>query len=183
MHRGFNGSDQSIIKRSLWLGGVLLVQVSIWTTLAYAQSLTNTVKAFGLIGTWADDCNQNPSPANQHAIFSITTGGAIQLRDDFGPDYEDMVYSIVDAKRIGQFRMSMRQLLMNDDRIALDTVLLKTKDKIRVWSSRGTDGTVLVDDGSMPVANGQETGWLVRCDFRRAGDPGSGADRRKTPKG
>jgi hypothetical protein len=139
-------------------------------TFASAQSPTNAVKEFGLFGTWAGDCRANPSPANQYASFSVTSRGTIHLRNDFGPDYGDMVYRIVDARRIGQFQISLRQLLMTDDQVALDTVMMKAKDRIRIWSSRGADGSEYVQDGLVPAANNHETGWMERCDTRRAGD-------------
>jgi hypothetical protein len=139
-------------------------------TFASAQSPTNAVKEFGLFGIWAGDCNANPSPANQYASFSVTSRGTIHLRNEFGPDYGDMVYRIVDAKRINQFQISLRQLLMTDDQVALDTVMLKAKDRIRIWSSRGADGSEYVQDGLVPAANNHETGWMERCDTRRAGD-------------
>jgi hypothetical protein len=133
-----------------------------------SQSPASAVEEFGLFGIWADDCRLAPSPSNQYASFSVTSGGIIQLHNDFGPDYGDMLYRIVNAKRIGQFRISLRQLLTTDDQIALDNVLLKSYDRIRVWSSRGADGSEYVQDGLIPSANDRETGWMARCDTRSA---------------
>ena len=76
----------------------------------------------------------------------------------------------LDARRIGQFQISLRQLLMTDDQVALDTVMMKAKDRIRIWSSRGADGSEYVQDGLVPAANNHETGWMERCDTRRAGN-------------
>ena len=163
----------SAARRSMRLASAILVQFLLATTFASAQSPASAVKEFGLFGTWADDCRANPGPANQYASFSITSRGTIQLRNDFGPDYGDMVYRIVDAKRIGQFRISLRQLLTTDDQVALDTVMLKAKDRIRIWSSRGADGSQYVHDGLIPAANNHETGWMERCDTRWASNPGS----------
>jgi hypothetical protein len=109
-------------------------------TFAFAQSAANTVEEFGLFGIWADDCKSGPSPSNQYASFSVTSRGIIQLHNDFGPDYGDMLYRIVGAKRIGKFRIWLRQLLITDDQVALDIVMLKSYDRTRVWSSRGADG-------------------------------------------
>jgi hypothetical protein len=79
-----------------------------------------------------------------------------------------MLYRIVDVKPIGRFWISLRQLLMTDDQVALDIVMLKSNDRIRVWSSRGADGTEYVQDGRIPAANNRETGWMERCDTRLA---------------
>jgi hypothetical protein len=147
------------------------VQLLLLTGFANAQSAANVVAEFGLFGTWAIDCRQPPSPANAYANFSLTSQGAIELRDDFGPDFDDMIYRIVDAKRIGQFRLSLRQLLTTDDQIVLDTVMLRAAGRIRNWSSRLADGSsILVEDGIIPLAREQETGWMTRCDVRGAGN-------------
>jgi hypothetical protein len=114
---------------------IILIQFILLTTSAIAQSPTGAIKEFGLFGIWTDDCKADPSAANQNASFSVTSRGVAQLRNDFGPDYDNMLYRIVDAKRIRQFRISLRQLLTTDDQIVLDIVMLKAKD--RVWSSRG----------------------------------------------
>lgn len=134
--------------------------------LAQAQSPVTFVKEFGLFGTWAGDCSAQPSPKNPYVIFSVTSRGHVELRSDFGSSYDDMIYRIVDARPIGHFRLSLRQLLVTDDRIALNTVMMRANDKIRLWSSRGDDGSVLVEDGEVRAVNGSETGWMERCDTK-----------------
>jgi hypothetical protein len=150
---------------------IVVVQLVLLTSFANAQSSVAAVKEFGLFGTWALDCSQPPSPANAYVSFSLTTEGTVELRDSFGPDYDEMVYRVVDARRIGAFRLAMRQILTTDDRIMLETQTLRTRDRIRNWFSRFSDGSgTLVEDGRMPAIDGRETGWLIRCDMRRAGD-------------
>src|SRR5271170_3181702 len=146
------------------------VQYSVLSAFAFAQLPTGAVEEFGLLGIWADDCRSGAGPSNQYASFSVTSRRIIQLHNDFGPDYGDMLYRIVDAKRISQFRISLRQLLTTDDQVALDVVLLKSNDRIRVWSSRGADGSEYVQDGLIPAANNRETGWMERCYTRSAGN-------------
>lgn len=139
-------------------------QLFMSTVLANAQSAKAVVEEFGLMGTWARHCDAVASPANEYAIFSVTSSGMIQLRNDFGPDYDDMRYRILDAQHVGYYRLSMRQLLVTDDNIVLDVVMLKASNRIRIWSSRGSDGHVYVEDGQLPSAQDKETGWMVRCD-------------------
>jgi hypothetical protein len=171
--RSMDSAARSAAYSAVYLAAAIVFVQLLSATFASAQSPTNAVKEFGLFGTWAGDCNANPSPANQYASFSVTSRGTIHLRNDFGPDYGDMVYRIVDARRIGQFQISLRQLLMTDDQVALDTVMMKAKDRIRIWSSRGADGSEYVQDGLVPAANNHETGWMERCDTRRAGNLGA----------
>jgi hypothetical protein len=160
----------SAIRRPMSLALAIFVQFAFWVAPASAQLLASDIREFGLFGIWADDCNANPGPSNQYASFSITSRGTIMLRNDFGPDYGDMIYRIVDARRIGQFKISLRQLLTTDDRVALDTVMLKAKDKVRIWSSRGADGSEYLQDGRISAANNHETGWMEHCNTRWAGD-------------
>jgi hypothetical protein len=153
-----------VFRCCLWLVSLLLVQPAFWTTFAKAQSPASIVKEFDLLGIWADDCRAPSSPANQYATFSLTSRGHVELRNEFGPDYDEMVYRIVGARRLSHFRLSLRQLLTTDDHLALNTVMMKANGRIRVWSSHGSDGIALVEDGMMPTANDRETGWMTRCD-------------------
>jgi hypothetical protein len=136
--------------------------------LAPAQSPNGAIKDFGLLGTWADNCNRQPGPSNQHATFSVTSRGSVLLRNDFGPSYGDMIYRVVEAARLSQFRLSLRQVLTTDSGVVLDTVMLRANAKVRIWSSRGADGREYVEDGLVPSANNRETGWMERCDMRSA---------------
>jgi hypothetical protein len=153
-----------------WLAFLVLLQSLLWTTVGGAQSPASVIKEFGLLGTWADDCSARPGQANQYTIFSLTSRGNIELRSDFGPDYDQMVYRIVDAQRLSHFRLALRQLLTSDDQIVLNVVVMKASDRIRIWSSAGPDGSIFVEDGTIPSANGRETGWMVRCDVRWTGN-------------
>jgi hypothetical protein len=156
------------ISRRVGLAPAAFVAVIVAAGLACAQSANGAVKEFGLIGTWADNCNARPGPANQHATFSVTARGTVLLRNDFGPDYGDMIYRVLEATRISQFRISLRQVLTTDGEVALDTVMLKANAKVRIWSSHGVDGRQYVEDGLVPSANNRETGWMERCDMRSA---------------
>jgi hypothetical protein len=143
-----------------------------------AQSPTSAVEEFGLMGAWAIDCMHSPSPRNEHSVFSVTSIGTVQLRNDFGIDYDEMVYRIVDARRVSPDMVALRQVLTTDPGVVLDVVMLKVDDKIRIWSSRGNDGKALVREGAIPSTNGQQTRWALRCQGRWTDDP---ATDRKEP--
>jgi hypothetical protein len=150
------------------LATISFAAVIVAAGVACAQSPNGAVKEFGLIGTWADNCNAQPGPSNQHATFSVTGRGTVLLRNDFGRNYGDMIYRVVEATRLSQFRISLRQVLTTDSEVALDTVMLKANAKVRIWSSHGIDGRQYVEDGLVPSANNRETGWMERCDMRSA---------------
>jgi hypothetical protein len=137
---------------------------------ANAQPAANAVQEFGLLGAWAIECSQLPSPQNEHTTFTIADTGGVRLRNDFGRDYDEMVYRVTSAKRVGADKVALRQVLMADSRIVLDTVILKNDDRVRVWSSHGLDGLALVSEGTIPGTNGHETRWAWRCQGRWTGD-------------
>src|SRR5215470_10589997 len=116
----FDTVIQSTNRQRRLLAFFVLVQSSLWTTFACAQSPASTMKEFGLFGTWADDCGAAPSPANQYASFSLTSRGNIELRNDFGPDYDEMLHRIVDAQRLSHFGLALHQLLTSDDQVVLN---------------------------------------------------------------
>jgi hypothetical protein len=129
--------------RLIRVASAILGQFIMSITFAFAQSATSTIEEFGLFGVWADDCRSGPSPSNQHASFSVTSRSIIQLHNAFGPDYGDMLYRIVGAKRIGNIRISLRQLLTTDDQVALDIVMLKS-DRYRHVEIRRQDSRLVV---------------------------------------
>jgi hypothetical protein len=136
--------------------------VVLFPVLAHSQSAGAAMQEFGLLGTWAGECSQDPSPTNNHATYLMTSAGA-QLKYQSGADYEDSVYDILEAKRVAPDKLSLRQVLMSNDRVTLDIVLLKEKDRIRIWSSLFPDGTALVEDGVMTSMTGRETRWMNHC--------------------
>jgi hypothetical protein len=135
----------------------------LFPVLAHAQSAAAALQDFGLLGTWAGECGQSASPTNNHAVYLVTSSGGPQLKYQSGADYEESVYDILDAKRLDADKLSLRQVLMSNDRVTLDIVLLKENDKIRIWSSIFPDGTALVEDGVMTSMTGRETRWMTRC--------------------
>jgi hypothetical protein len=130
---------------------------------ARASSATDALRDFSLLGTWASACDEGASPTNSHATYLVTGSDGIQLKSSFGAGYEDSIYDIQDAKQVAPDKLSLRQVLVGNDRVTLDIVLLKDNDRIRIWSSLFPDGTALVEDGLMASQGGRETRWLARC--------------------
>lgn len=130
---------------------------------ARAQSAATAMQEFGLLGTWAGDCGQGPSPANNHATYSVNAAGVLELTNTFGPDYEDGVYKITDAKLLSDGKLSMQQVLVKNESVKLDIVVMKENGRVRVWSSALPDGSKLVDEGYITSATGAETRWVTRC--------------------
>jgi hypothetical protein len=154
-----NQAGETGMRTTLLCAALLLL----FPALAHSQSATAAMQDFGLLGTWAGECGQSASPTNNHATYLVTSSGGLQLKYQSGADYEESVYDVLDAKRVAPDRLSLRQVLMSNDRVTLDVVLLKENDKIRIWSSLFPDGTALVEDGVMSSMTGRETRWMTRC--------------------
>ena len=137
--------------------------VVLFPVVAHSQSAAAAMEEFGLLGTWAGECAQSPGPTNNHATYLVTSSGGLQLKYQSGAEYEESVYDILDAKRVAPDKLSLRQVLMSNDRVTLEIVLVKENDKIRIWSSLFPDGTALVEDGVMTSMTGRETRWMTRC--------------------
>jgi hypothetical protein len=152
-----------------------VVSVLMLAAVAAAQSVATMVADFGLIGTWASKCDQSPSAANEHAVFSVTAGDTVQLVNDFGPLYDDMVYRIVHVERLNANQILLRQVLTSDPKVVLDIVIVRDNGKIRIWSSRSSDGTTLVRNGRIAMTNGHATQWVTSCKDRWAVNPSASA--------
>jgi hypothetical protein len=141
---------------------------------ANGQPTTNrALQDFDLLGRWAVECIRPASPRNEHSFFSLTSLGSAWVLNDFGPDYDGMVYHIVEAKRVAPDKLSLRQVLATDDSIVLDVVMIKDVERIRIWSSRTLDGNVLVKNGMVAPAYDQQTRWSGRCGERWVVQPNS----------
>ena len=130
---------------------------------AHAQSAATAMQEFGLLGTWAGDCGQGPSPGNNHATYAVNAAGGVELTNTFGPDYEDGVYMIANAKLLPDGKLAMQQVLVKNENVKLEVVVMKENGRIRVWSSALPDGGKLVDEGYITSATGGETRWVSRC--------------------
>jgi hypothetical protein len=133
-----------------------------FSNMAHAQSTATALKQFGLFGTWANDCSQAAAPTNEYAIFSLTSIGTVQLRNDFGPYYDTMVYRIIDARRIGAGLLSMRQLLVSDNQIRVDMVLMRMNPRFASCRREGPMAPPLLRTEKCPRPTGSRpAGWCA----------------------
>jgi len=130
---------------------------------AAAQSdVKRAVLDFGLIGVWAAECNEPPSPTNNLATFALTSSGTVSLKYEFGSQYKPTRYTVVRARRVDAGRIEMREDRLDvQPPYSLDVVLNKADGRIRVWSSVKSDGKVLVREGH--IVDVRDTKWLSRC--------------------
>lgn len=119
---------------------------------ARAQSAETVLAQAGVLGRWASDCSQPPSPTNTHAVYAANSSGRATLTYDQGPEYKTSLYSIPSARMIAPGRLSYEHINQATGE-QLSVVLVVTATHIRVWTSRlGKD--VLVRNGKFTKVAG-----------------------------
>ena len=128
---------------------------------ADAQSLEATLRDFGLLGTWAPDCAEAPSPLHPRALYTAEPSGQASMTYEPGPRAPPSVYTILSAERIADDRLLLREEWLHDHS-RLEVTLRRFRGKVKVWLSRDADGKILVKDGTV-VATGYVSPWMTRC--------------------
>jgi hypothetical protein len=140
------------------LAGLLLAAAP---CLADESPVPGALDQVGLLGTWAIDCAQPASPTDEYAVYSASSSGAATLAYTRGAPYRDIVYVVESAERRPDDRLALR-VSRRTEKIVVDLVLVKTDNTIRVWSSHGLDGRMLVIDGII-TGDGAESPSFQRC--------------------
>jgi hypothetical protein len=140
---------------------LLIVSIAVASPATAAQTLEGTVRDFGLLGTWAPDCSEVPNPLHPHALYSIEPSGQVSMRYEPGPDAPRSAYTILDAQRVAEDKLLLREEWLHDHS-RLEITLRRFRGKVKVWLSRSADGKVLVKDGTV-VATGYVSPWMTHC--------------------
>jgi hypothetical protein len=145
--------------RAVALAALLLAAAT--PVLADGTAVPETLRQFGLLGTWAVDCARPAGPADEHSIYAVSASGEATLSYARGGPYRDIVYGIRTADPVAPDRLAL-QVLHMPDRTPVDLVLLKEGGSLRVWSSHTADGRMLVIDGVI-TGNGKPSPRFNRC--------------------
>lgn len=140
---------------------LLVASIAVASPPAAAQTLDGTLRDFGLLGTWAPDCREAPSPLHPHARYSTEPSGQASMSYDPGPDVPPSAYAILDAQRVAEDQLLLREEWLHDHS-RLEVTLRRFRGKVKVWLSRGADGKILVKDGTV-VATGYVSPWMTHC--------------------
>jgi hypothetical protein len=134
---------------------------------ASAQSVTDAVSQFGLIGTWAADCSRPASDQNFLTIYAVK--GSVVARTYYDkPGHVYNNYKIVSAARVLPGLLSYVQIWDFEGKPAVaggdrTNVLLNMQGgKFQIVSSQGSDGSYFVADRRFP-SSGAESPWQLRC--------------------
>ncbi|MBI2716798.1 MAG: hypothetical protein HYX37_20475, partial [Rhizobiales bacterium] len=63
----------------MYRGLLLVLALGLGTpATAGAETVAQTLKQFGLLGTWADDCSQPAANNNFHTVYAAMANGNVQ---------------------------------------------------------------------------------------------------------
>src|SRR5579859_510166 len=132
-----------MVGRAVALAALLLTAAPVF---ADEAPVPGTLQQFGLLGTWALDCDHVASLDNEYSIYAVSPSGEATLSYSRGLPYRDIVYAIRAAERVGEDRLALRVLRMSE-RMSVDLVLRREGGTVQVWSSHTPDGRMRVIDG------------------------------------
>lgn len=126
---------------------------------ARADSDSDALQQFGLIGNWALDCHAPPSPGNPFMNFIPSSAGKPTRQIVTGkPEYDSLVAisdtALLDASHL---RLSYPQ-----GKVTVTVTLVKDQRRVRPFEAVASDGTVSVKGGIVQFS-GQPTRWLEKC--------------------
>ena len=127
---------------------------------AFADTDSDTLAKFGLIGNWALDCRAPPSLANPFEALVLSKTGEEPTRHlNTGNPALDRIEPVHDVILITADRL---RLSYPQNAITVTVVFLKEDGRIRVLESTTSDGLTAVSGGIIQ-RSGQQTAWLEKC--------------------
>ena len=146
---------------SRWCALALGVTILSGHSSAQAQQtpVIQTITRWGLLGTWAVDCDK-PGKDGSRVTYEVRNGRPAIVRD-LGGGRRD----IADIGRA--FVNPDGSIVMREDFSSVIgsrylTLIRSPDPKIRTTANQGTDGSYTVKDGKF-VNDGVPTKWLARC--------------------
>ena len=126
---------------------------------ARAGADSDALAKFGLVGSWAIDCQAPPSLKNPFQTFVPSTAGNPIRQDVVGDPDRDRIVPIHDVIPLADDRL---RLSFEQNGIAVTVVLVKDKGRVRPLESTTSDGQTIVS-GGVVQRTGQQTIWLEKC--------------------
>jgi hypothetical protein len=126
---------------------------------AHAGKDSDALLQFGLIGTWAFDCQKPPSPADPFINFTPSTADQPTRQIITGKREYD---SLVPLSDIAMLDMTHLRLSYPQGGVTVTVTLLKEQRRIRPYEAVASDGTTSVSGGNVK-ATGLPTNWLLKC--------------------
>ncbi len=143
-----------------------LLALCIFTVLAlpqaaFGQSAADTIRTWGLLGTWATDCARPVSKENYRYTYAVRNGRAFHDRN-WGEGRDSMPIRAATIKPDGSLVVVLYLEWLSHSR---EVVEVKSADgnRTRTLSNRNLKtGEYSVRDGKF-MHNGEPTEWIDRC--------------------
>ena len=130
---------------------------------ARSETVLHTFQQLGLLGAWANDCNQPPSKANYHSTYKALANGSVERTYYDAPGHVYNRYVLEQVTRVSSDQISYRQ----KGSAGFITVILKIQqNRFHVLSSTNDNGTIYVQDGKFTANTesvGKESPWQTKC--------------------
>jgi len=146
----------------LGAGTLATIALASLSTPAVTDASTETMKRWGLIGTWSLGCAQPAGMHNSHTTYQFVASGSVERIRDFGAQkFTDTVIK-ANVGLQGELTMAI-QVTNPSGKHNREEVLFKGPDgRIRTQQNRVADS----EDYSVRhgrYGNGAETTWLAKC--------------------
>jgi hypothetical protein len=139
---------------------IIVLGLAVASGPAGADPVGDALKKFGLIGTWAYDCNQRPSPSNPYMIFAVPHSGAPTHELRMEDHTLDGITRIEGAHVVDKERLEMSLI---QDGLKLRIVVVMVGNRVRTVESIGGDGRNYIRAGKL-TSNNADTLWFTNCD-------------------
>jgi hypothetical protein len=127
---------------------------------AAAQSAADTLRTWGLLGTWALDCTKPASASNGYLSY-VASGTKVVHQRDFGDRRDNNDVQQARTGVGGTLDLVVHFPGLNQTRKY--TMLMASDRRIRAMSNSRIDGTEQsIRDGKF-IHNGALTPWQTRC--------------------
>jgi hypothetical protein len=144
---------------------VLALFTAVPAAAAMAPSVEALFQEFGLFGIWAAHCNQPATPTNPHVSITMPTAGLVLEDHDLGSDFAVNRYSVLEAERITDERLSVAVIFQPgaDGEERQKLVFLIRDGTRRTLFNQPDGGPVRVKDG-IALARHTKTPLLKKCE-------------------
>jgi len=147
------------------LVAVLLLAATIPASASAPSSTAEDLfRQFGLFGTWAVDCKQDPSPENPRVSITMPSPGLIMEDHDLGKDNAINRYSVLSAEKLSDTRIAVSVIFQpGKETEERQKLVWAVHDRtLRTLFNQPQDGPVRVQDG-VAVGYNIQTPLLKKC--------------------
>lgn len=152
---------------------VMLSSLAIGLAPAFAQApqqtdrkgapVADTLRQWGMLGTWSVDCSRQPSGNHIHIRYVEWMGGKVMTERDYGDasrnDSNEVINATINADGSLTLVVDFQSL---GGQIRTFALMRDRPDRLRALWNHGPDGVYSVKDGRF-TGSGAETPWQYKC--------------------